>query len=120
MTIKLSFGRDVQGYNSFAPPFSQDKYSATLAAAGHNTITVPSNFESWIVAFSYQPGATIWVSVNGTAAAPAGATFAATTSQLNPGSLHLKAADVIDLLNDGAGSADVGVIMFADSYKGLS
>lgn len=120
MTTKLNFGRDVQGFNTFAPPISTDKYSATLASAGNATITLPTNVPVWIVSFSFQPGSEVWVSYNASAAAPAGATFASTTSELLPGSRimpSLKPDGVtpatINILNTGAGTADVGVILYA-------
>ena len=122
MSTKINFGRDVQGYNTFAPPPSTDKYSATLAAGGNSTITLPTNSPYWIVSFSYQPGADVWVAYNGSAAAPVGATFASTASELLPGSRILPStvttssgtvATTINLLNNGAGVADVGVILYA-------
>lgn len=115
MTTKLNFSRDVQGYNTFAPPISTDKYSATLASSGNSTITVPSNFTNWVVSFSYQPGADIWVAYNANASAPSGSTFASTTSELLPGSRSVTAGTTINLLNNGAGIADVGVILYAIS-----
>jgi|SRR6267154_58030 len=111
----LNFGRDVQGFNAFAPEFADVKYSATLASAGHDEFTVPSNFQNWIVAFSFQPGSSVWVALNGVAAAPAGATFAATTSEYLPGARKVKAGDIIDVLNNGVGSAGVGVMLYAIS-----
>lgn len=115
MTTKLNFARDTQGYNSYAPAFSTDKYSATLASAGSDSFTVPSNYQNWIASFSFQPGSTCWVSINGTAAQPAGATFAASASQLLPGALSVQAGDEIDVYNNGTDSADVGVILYAIS-----
>lgn len=120
MSIPVNFARDVQGYNTFAAPVSQDKYSATLSSGGNSTITLPTNAQRWIISFAYQPGSDIWVRVNGTAAAPAGATFASTTSELNPGSRIVNAyqadgitATTINLLNNGSGSSDVGVVLYA-------
>ena len=49
MTTKLNFGRDIQGYNSYAPQPSTNMYSATLAAGGNATITLPTNVPYWIV-----------------------------------------------------------------------
>ena len=115
MSVKLNFGRDVQGYNAYAPDQATDKYSATLASGGSATVTVPSNFAVWIAAFSYQAAGDMWVSVGGTDAGPAGATFASTTSQLQPGALTVKAADVISIKNNGSGSSDVGVVFYAVS-----
>lgn len=122
MTTKLNFGRDVQGYNAFAPAPSTNMYSATLTAGGNSTITLPTNVPVWIVSFSYQPGSDIWVAYNGNAAAPAGASFASNTSELLPGARALNAlrndgvtATTINLFNNGAGVADVGVILYAAS-----
>lgn len=122
MSTKLNFGRDVQGYNTFAPPVSGDKYSATLAAGGNSTITLPKNAASWIVSFSYQPGSNIWVAYNTSATAPAGATFASTSSELLPGSRVLPSvqadgttATTINLLNNGTGTADIGVILYVNT-----
>jgi hypothetical protein len=115
MSLKLNFGRDVQGFNAFAPQFADVKFSATLASSGNASVTVPKSFENWIVSFSYTPGSNIWVANNASAAAPAGATFAATSSELNPGSRVVKAGDVINLLNNGANPSDVGVLLYAVS-----
>ena len=115
MTTKLNFQRDVQGYNSFAAPVSTDKYSATLASGGNATVTVPSNFNNWVVSFSYQPGSNVWVAYNTTATVPAGATFAATSSELLPGSRAVEKATTINLLNNSAGAADIGIIFYAIS-----
>lgn len=122
MTTKLSFGRDSQGYNAFAPNPAGDKYSATIAAAGNATLTLPTNAQSWIVSFSFQPGSDIWVAYNGTAAAPAGSSFASTTSELLPGSRYLsalqndgKTATTINLYNNGSGSSDVGIVLYANT-----
>jgi len=117
MSTLLNFQNDIKGYNSYAPAFSADKFSATLAAAGNATITVPAhaNYTHWVVAFSYSAGSNIWVSVDGTAAGPAGATFASTTSQLLPGALAVNTGDTINVLNNGTGSADVGAVFYAIS-----
>lgn len=125
-TTKLNFGRDVQGYNAYSPAPSNQAYSATLASGGNSTITLPGDAPGYIVAFSYQPGADVWVAYNGSASAPAGSTFASTTSELNPGARFLPAisptssnptaATTINLLNNSAGSADVGVTLYAVLY----
>jgi hypothetical protein len=122
MSVKLNFGRDAQGYNAYAPPPAGDKYSATLSAGGNSTITLPTNVAYWIVSFSFQPGSDIWVNYNASAAAPAGTTFASTTSELLPGARILsslqndgKTATTINLLNNGSGTADVGVVLYQAS-----
>lgn len=122
MTTVLAFGRDAQGYNAYAPAPSTNMYSATLAAGGNSTITLPTNKAAWIVSFSFQPGSDVWVAYNGSAAAPAGSTFASNTSELLPGARALPAlrndgvtATTINLYNNGSGTADVGVILYAVS-----
>ena len=124
MSTDLNFALDVQGYNSYAPPISTNMFSATLAAGGNASITLPTNKPTWIVAFSYQPGSDIWVRFNGTAGAPAGATFAATTSELNPGARIVSCfkadgvtAATINILNNGASSADIWVGLYANAQR---
>lgn len=116
---QLNFARDVQGFNTFAPPPSDNKYSANIASAGNATITLPTNVERWIVSFSYQPGSNVWVAYNANAAAPAGATFASTSSELLPGSrvFNSKKSDgsaaTINFLNNGSTAANIGVVLYA-------
>ena len=113
MSTQLLFGRDASGLNAYAPGFAVDCYSATLPNGSAESITVPSNFQNWIAVFSFTPGATVWVSLNDTAAIPAGATFAATTSELNPGARAVLAGDTISLISNSTGDVDVGVILYA-------
>lgn len=115
MSIQLNFGRDNQGFNAYAPYQSEDIRSVTLASAGEASFTVPSNAACWIAAPAYQPGSVIWVRVNGTAAAPAGGTFASTTSQLLPGALTVNAGDTISMYNNGAASADISVVLYVQA-----
>lgn len=110
--VKLSFGRDIQSQNAYAPSFSQNKFSAALVNGSEQTFTIPADFERWVIALSYQPGSSVWVSYNSTAAIPVGNSFAATTSELNPGARSVFAGDVIHLITANA-SADVGVILYA-------
>lgn len=103
MSTLLSFGRDVQGYNAYAPMPSTDTYSATLAANTPVSVTVPSNHQVWIASFNYTPGASVYVDFTGAVAAPpAGSTLAATTSTLNPGQRTVLAGQNISVISDAA------------------
>lgn len=112
MTTKLMFGRDNQGYNAYAPQFADQHFSATIVNGAETTFTIPSNFAVWIISFSYQPGSTVWIARNATAAIPAGATFAAAASELNPGARLVYAGDIIHCITSNA-SADVGVSLYS-------
>ena len=115
MSTILNFARDVQGYNTFSPPVSKDKFSATLPPDANATVTVPSNSVNWVVSFSFQPGSNVWVAYNGNAVVPVGATFASSNSELLPGSRYLTAGTTINFVNNGTSDADIGVIMYAIS-----
>lgn len=115
MTTVLNFGRDVQGNNAYAPMTSTDKWQATLTNGNETHITVPSNFQKWIIAFSYQPGGTVWVDLTGgTAQVPGGATLAPTTSELNPGARVVLSGSKISMITANV-TCDVGIVMYAQS-----
>lgn len=114
--VYLNFGRDVQGFNAFAPPTSGNKWSATITNGAETHITIPSTVTTWIAVFSYQPGTNVWVDLTGaTAIIPVGATLATTTSELNPASRTVYAAGKISMITDNT-SADVGVSLYAVAY----
>lgn len=112
---QLNFGRDVQGFNAFAPPFTDLNFSASLPAGNENSITVPTSNLKWIVVISPQPGSTLWISINNTATPPAGSTFAETTSILNFAQLTVYAGDTISIYNNSSTAQDVGVSFYAVS-----
>lgn len=117
MTI-LNFGRDVQGFNAFAPEISSNMFSATVADGVAQGITVPSSAQNWIAFFSFAANAFIWVAVNDTAAPPVGVTFAASTSfllgsQLLYGAqLKVKGGDTISVFNNSGTAQDVGIALY--------
>jgi len=115
MTTPFALTRDINGYNGFGIKFSDTNYSATLATGTNTTLTVPSlsppGGASYsgsanpilIALFEYDSGTSVWVSLNATAATPAGASFAATNSQLNPSARQVKAGDVLNFITAGTG-----------------
>lgn len=111
---QLLFGRDVQGFNAYAPAFANYAYSVSLGNAGHATLTIPSTYENWIIVFTYVSGVEIWVSNGGTAAVPAGGTIASSVSELSPSARTVKAGDVLDVLNNGT-AGNVGILLYAVS-----
>lgn len=116
MTTELNFGRDVQGYNAYAPRDSTNKWSATLSAGVATSITLPSNFPVYIIAFSPQPGTNVWVDFTGaTAAIPVGGTLASTTSSLNPGQRTVLAGSAISVITDNT-TADIGIELWSVGY----
>lgn len=108
MSTKFSMTRDINGYNGFGILPTYDIFAASLSATVLDSFMVPSNYQNWIAIFSYAPGASVWVSVNDTAAAPAGA-FATSTSALNPSARQVKAGDVISVYTDDAFGPTVSV-----------
>lgn len=104
--------RDINGYNGFGLQFSIDKFSANLSTNSDTTQVVPSYAPHYIAVFSYQPGASVWVANNATAAKPVGSTFAAVTSELNPVARYVKAGDTLHFIT-GDASALVGIVFYA-------
>jgi hypothetical protein len=116
MSTILNFGRDVQGYNAYAPMDSKDKFRAVLVAGTATSITVPSNYPVWIVAFSPQPGADVWVDFSGaTATIPSGGTLTSTTTSLNPGQRTVLAGSTISVIASNT-NAEIGIELWSVSY----
>lgn len=116
MTTPLHFGKDSQGYNAYAPLPSTNQWSGTITNGSATSIKVPMNYAYWIVSFSVQPGANVWVDFTGaTAAIPVGATLATTTSCLNPGQRTLLNGTNISIITDNV-EADVGIEMWSTNY----
>jgi hypothetical protein len=108
MSTKFSMSRDINGYNGFGILPTYDIYNGLLAAGVAQTVTVPSTYSNWIAIFTFTPGASVWVSINGTAAAPAGA-FASGVSTLNPAGRQVKEGDVISFITSDTTSPTVCV-----------
>lgn len=98
--------------NGFGLPFAKKVYSARLAATTDTSLTVPGAsgitetggklVNKYLAVFQYEDAASVFVANGAAAAAPAGAGFAATTSELNPPAKMVKAGDVLHFYAIGA------------------
>ena len=117
MTImtKLSLIKDINGLNSFGAPFSNSKYQALLTAGIGDSVTVPptgdATYSNVLAIFSFDPGDSVWVSINGTAVVP-NSTFTLSECELNPSARKVKPGDVISMITSDTVD-QVGVIFYA-------
>lgn len=122
MPTQFSMYTDVRGVNGFGLKFTDTAYSATLAAATATALTIPRSGSLgggktqtknlWLAIFTYTPGASVWVANNATAAVPAGASFAATVSELNPAARIVQGGDVLSFITTPAG-VSVSVLLYS-------
>lgn len=125
MTTQYKLQKDVAGYNGFGLQFSDLKFSASLAITTDTTLSVPlkgsmgaalDTVNKWLAVIQVEANLSVWFALNATAAVPAGASFAATTSDLIIGSeyygVEVKAGDVMHFLAPTAGT-DILVKFYA-------
>lgn len=90
-------------------------YSATLASGTATSLTVPGVSRRLKAIIKIGGSSSVWLSINGTAAVPAGASFASTTSEIiNPNinfSREVKAGDVLSFITSGT-NIDVSVSFY--------
>ena len=119
MSTQLAFGRDLQGYNAFAPKFPTNIFTATLAANTAQTVAAPLDAPVYIMYVRVQPTGYCWVSRSGTAAVPAGGTLAAAISELIAGTIVYKRLvyplDVISFITPNT-TCDISVSFYAVAY----
>lgn len=107
---------DVQYYSQqpiddFGLPFSKIKYDTILTTAGgEQTLTVPSSYDRFKAIFSYADAGEVWVASNATATV-AGASFAATDSELNPRCREVNKGDVLHFITADT-SIEIGVSFY--------
>ena len=111
MTTKLIMTRDINGYVDYILDDSDTKYNVNLGSGVAQSITTPIDAQRFNVFFSIEPGTTVWIAINTTAAVPVG-TFALTRSDLNPVGLKVKAGDTISFITSDT-SSQVGVKFYA-------
>lgn len=102
--------------DDFGLPFSNLLYSATLANDTDTSLTVPGSAPRFKAVMKAETDGQVWVALNQVADEPAGASFAADTSELIPvnGVLcrEVKAADVLHFITGGT-NIDVSVAFYA-------
>jgi len=105
-----------QNVDDYGLLFSDTKYSATLAASTDTSLTVPGAAKRYKAVMKAESSGNVYVANNTTAAVPAGASFAAVSSELIPvnGVLcrEVKAGDVLHFITAGT-NIDVSVIFYA-------
>jgi hypothetical protein len=121
MSTKFNMARDINGYNGFGLIFTDTAYSCTLTASTDTTLTIPANMglgggglsqsSQWIAIFNFDPGSSVWVASNAVASNPAGGSFAATSSELNPSARLIKGGDVLHFYTTGTG-VNVSVLLY--------
>lgn len=118
MSTLLSFSRDVQGYNAYAPATATDKWSAVLPSGSPISIEVPSNYENWVAYFKYSApqlpsGPSVWVDLTGNEAiAPTVNSFDPCTAELNPDIRSVLAGSTISVFTD-VEDVVCGVVLYA-------
>lgn len=125
MTTQYKLQKDVAGYNGFGLPFSDQKFSASLAITTDTTLTVPSSgamgaplntVNRFLAIVQVEANLSVWSALNATAAVPVGTTFAATTSELIIGGEYyareVRAGDVMHFFAPVAGT-DISVVFYA-------
>lgn len=129
MTRQFRTDQEIKGYNDFGQIYSDQIYNATLTAATNTQLTVPgggimgamtsyngSNTKNKVLAVIRTTG-DVWVAVNQTAAVPAGASFAAATSELVTNVLDkaylCNAGDVLNFFSKTATTPSVSVAFYA-------
>lgn len=105
-----------QPVDDFGARFASLKYSSTLAISTDTSLTIPGNAQVYKAVIKVKTNGAVWVALNATAAVPAGASFAATTSELITDAKSLcrevRAGDVLHFIS-AAANIDVSVVLYA-------
>lgn len=128
MTTQYKLQKDVAGYNGFGLQYSDQKFSATLAANTDTTVPVPlsgsigaalnsvNKFLAIVDVYNATAQGEVWCANNATAAKPVGASFASTSSDMIVQNKYyareVKAGDVLHFLSAEA-DTDVCVMFYA-------
>lgn len=102
--------------DDFGLDFSDLKYSASLGASSDTTLTVPGAAPAYKAVIKVEQNGLVWVSLNATAALPAGTSFAGVSSELVTDAKSLcrrvRPGDVLHFITATAGT-DVSVVLYS-------
>lgn len=121
MTTAYNISDYSRGVNGFGLPFCDTVFTATLVADTLATVTIPGNatlgptvyqIDKFLAVFSYEPGSSVFVAVNGDAELPNGDDFEQSNSELNPSCKLVRAADVLSFVSNNI-AAHVSVAIYA-------
>lgn len=108
MSILFKFLQDQGGNTGSFMPYTPQNYTATLAASTNTTLTIPGEVVrsatgqkgDYAALITVSDAVDVWVALNVTAAVPAGASFAASTSMLvNANNSRIFIVSAGDVLN---------------------
>ena len=121
MTTQYNVDIYTRGINSFGSPFCDAVFSATLAANTAASVTVPgassvpgTPIPKYLAVFKVEAVSPVYMTINGTAAVPAGGTLAATNSELisYPADAKIvKAGDIISVITATA-NTDITIALY--------
>lgn len=120
MTTQYKSYNEVQTINEYGQAFCDQVYTATLTINTDTTVTVPGGAtmgappayvnNKYMAVIRTTANSSVWMAKNATAAVPAGATFAASTSELINGTYAIaKYVQAGDVLHFFCASANVSV-----------
>ncbi len=111
MAAIFLINRDASGAVGYGLTDTQTKYSTVLAANTAQSITLPEDFKLYEVIFSFEPGASVWVSCDGSDAEVPGSSFDVTNSELNPVDRRYPGGTTLSFITADT-TAQVGVIIY--------
>lgn len=113
---KLVLMKDSNGNVTYGIPFSDTGYETTLTAGAAQSLPVPADCNCAV--FSYSSGIDVFVDPVTTAALP-GATFAATTADMNPVMRTVIPSSTLSFISDASGYVKVSFYQVSSTYTGI-
>jgi hypothetical protein len=104
-----------QPIDDFGLRIADVKFSAAVAATTDTPLTIPGMAQRYKMVVKVEPDGEAWMAIGATAAAPAGGSFASTTSEMITGAektcREVKAGEVVHFYSTAG--ADIGVALYA-------